>query len=97
MAATTRSSTGGVAGSATSSTGCSRSCCGTLGFQVDLLSCRVFGDGRLGPPFDHLTLLVDGAWLVDVGFGAFALHPLAWGSREDQQDPFGVFRLVGRR
>ncbi len=65
-----------------------------LGFRVDLLSCRVFGDGRLGPPYDHLTLLVDGAWLVDVGFGAFALHPLAWGSREDQQDPFGVFRLV---
>src|SRR6266567_8643850 len=48
---------------------------GALGFDVGLLSARVFGDDRLGPPFDHLTLLVhtadrDGRWLADVGFGS---------------------------
>jgi N-hydroxyarylamine O-acetyltransferase len=65
------------------------------GHHVDLLAARVFGqDGTPGPPFDHLTLLVDGEWLCDVGFGAFTLHPLSWTSREDQQDPFGVFRLA---
>lgn len=65
-----------------------------LGFHVDLLAARVFGGGKLGPPFDHLTLLVDDAWLVDVGFGAFSLHPLRWDSREEQEDPAGPFTLV---
>lgn len=49
-----------------------------LGFNVSLLSVKVFGDeGRLGPPFDHLALRVDldEPWLVDVGFGRHARHP----------------------
>ena len=37
-----------------------------LGHKVTRVSARV-GDG---PPFDHLALLVDDAWLVDVGFGS---------------------------
>jgi len=65
-----------------------------LGHHVDLLAARVFDGETFGPPFDHLTLLVDCEWLCDVGFGAFSLHPLSWTSREDQQDPFGTFRLV---
>jgi N-hydroxyarylamine O-acetyltransferase len=65
-----------------------------LGHSVELLAARVHNGERFGPPFDHMALLVDGSWLVDVGFGAFSLHPLAWASREDQKDPFGVFRLV---
>lgn len=66
-----------------------------LGHHVDLLGARTIGEHqRLGPPLDHLALLVDGTWLADVGFGSFTLHPLAWESREDQHDPFGVFRLV---
>ncbi|UCH26235.1 MAG: arylamine N-acetyltransferase, partial [Trueperaceae bacterium] len=42
-----------------------------LGFEVTLLSARVFGERGLGPEFDHLTLRVDLSepWLVDVGFG----------------------------
>lgn len=32
----------------------------TLGFEVSLLAGRVFGSGGLGPPFDHLALLVTG-------------------------------------
>ncbi|NGY66442.1 arylamine N-acetyltransferase [Lentzea sp. NEAU-D13] len=65
-----------------------------LGYRVEILAARVFGANGLGPPFDHMTLLVDDAWLVDVGFGSFTLRPLSWTTREDQQDPFGVFRLV---
>ena len=65
-----------------------------LGYSVQLLAARVFNGETFGPPFDHLALLVDDAWLVDVGFGAFSLHPLSWTSREDQLDPFGVFRLA---
>lgn len=51
-----------------------------LGFDVQYLSGRVpTADGGLGPPFDHMALLVtiDGVrWLADVGFGEFSLHPL---------------------
>ena len=51
-----------------------------LGFDVTMLSARVpTADGGLGPPFDHMALLVPAGgvrWLVDVGFGDFSLHPL---------------------
>lgn len=51
-----------------------------LGFDVAYLSGRVpTANGGLGPPFDHMALLVtiDGVrWLADVGFGDFSLHPL---------------------
>ncbi len=43
-----------------------------LGFQVDQLSARVHGsNGKLGPDFDHMLLLVhlDESYMVDVGFG----------------------------
>src|SRR5215468_1867636 len=44
-----------------------------LGFGVRRVAARVYGGGKLGPPFDHLCLAVrpadDGApWLADVGF-----------------------------
>ena len=51
-----------------------------LGFDVAMLSARVpTADGGLGPPFDHMTLLVtidNTRWLADVGFGDSFLHPL---------------------
>ncbi|MFI1012908.1 arylamine N-acetyltransferase [Streptomyces sp. NPDC020965] len=73
-----------------------------LGFTVDLLQARVYDDGRLGIPYDHLALLVEsvdesgrpGRWLVDVGFGDHAHHPLAFDERGDQSDPAGTFQLV---
>ncbi|MFF8842890.1 arylamine N-acetyltransferase [Streptomyces sp. NPDC015127] len=71
-----------------------------LGFTVTLYQARVFGDGgRLGIPYDHLTLRVEtedgtGPWLADVGFGDHSHHPLALDDREDQKDPAGVFRIV---
>ncbi|MEU5162902.1 arylamine N-acetyltransferase [Streptomyces sp. NPDC020875] len=74
-----------------------------LGFRVDYLQARVYGDdGRLGIPYDHLALLVEtedgaGRRLVDVGFGEQADHPLAFDLREDQPDPVGTFRIVPAR
>ena len=67
-----------------------------LGYRVGLLSARVNGGGHIGPPLDHMPLRVDLAepWLVDVGFGRFAHHPLRLDVRDDQPDPEGVFRLV---
>ncbi|MFI2367165.1 arylamine N-acetyltransferase [Streptomyces sp. NPDC018833] len=71
-----------------------------LGFTVTLYQARVFGEGgRLGIPYDHLTLRVEpvdgtGPWLADVGFGDHSHHPLALDDRGDQQDPAGVFRIV---
>ncbi len=71
-----------------------------LGYEVDLLAARVpDGDGRLGPPYDHMALRVrtaDGALLLaDVGFGRHSHYPLAYDARGEQAgDPGGVFRLA---
>ncbi|MET7570126.1 arylamine N-acetyltransferase [Streptomyces sp. NPDC005492] len=70
-----------------------------LGFDVELLAARVYGDGgRLGIPYDHLALrvrTVDGAvWLADVGFGTHSHYPLAYEERGEQEDPGGTFRVV---
>ncbi|CAL9412728.1 arylamine N-acetyltransferase [Streptomyces sp. NPDC050585] len=72
-----------------------------LGYEVELLQARVYGDdGRLGIPYDHLALRVraeDGggrAWLVDVGFGDHSTFPLDLDARDEQKDPAGVFRIA---
>ncbi|MFB6438230.1 arylamine N-acetyltransferase [Streptomyces sp. NPDC056411] len=68
----------------------------SLGYDVELMAARVFGDGGLGIPYDHLALRVgtpSGPWLADVGFGRHSHFPLRWDSRADQQDPGGVFRI----
>jgi len=61
-----------------------------LGHDVARLGARVNG----GPPFDHMALLVDGVWLVDVGFGAHSTYPLRFDSRSPQEDPGGEFTIV---
>ncbi|WP_330457794.1 arylamine N-acetyltransferase [Streptomyces sp. NBC_00820] len=70
-----------------------------LGYEVQLLAARVYGDeGRLGIPYDHLALRVrtveGGDLLADVGFGAHSHHPLAFAERGDQTDPAGTFRVA---
>jgi N-hydroxyarylamine O-acetyltransferase len=70
-----------------------------LGAQVTRLAARVYGDGDIGPPFDHLALIVlatdgSGPWLADVGFGSHSDYPLLLDSRAEQDDPAGVFRLA---
>jgi N-hydroxyarylamine O-acetyltransferase len=70
-----------------------------LGAQVVRVGARVYDDGRLGPPFDHLALVVrlrdgSGPWLADVGFGRHSVYPLLLGSRSEQDDPSGRFLLA---
>ncbi|MEU4623705.1 arylamine N-acetyltransferase [Actinoplanes sp. NPDC023801] len=70
-----------------------------LGWTVTRLAARVHGGEHLGPPYDHLVLLVTGSdgtgpWLADVGFGDHAVHPLDFTSRAVQDDPAGRFQLV---
>ena len=71
-----------------------------LGAQVTRVAARVYGgEGKLGPLFDHLALVVrlpggSGPWLADVGFGSNSTYPLRYDSREDQDDPGGRFALA---
>ncbi|MBU2670768.1 arylamine N-acetyltransferase [Actinoplanes bogorensis] len=69
-----------------------------LGYGVERVGARVHGE-RLGPPFDHLALLVttpggDGPWLADVGFGRHSTDPLDFRLSSPQSDPGGVFTMV---
>ncbi len=68
-----------------------------LGFPVSMLSAQVFAsDGTLSHPFDHMVLRVDldERYLVDVGFGAHASHPLRVDRPQPQADPGGEFLVV---
>ena len=70
-----------------------------LGAQVSRVAARVYGEAGLGPPFDHLALIVrpadgSGPWLADVGFGRHSDYPLLLEARDDQDDPAGRFRLA---
>ncbi len=72
---------------------------GALGARVQRLAARVYAEGGLGPPFDHLALAVTGTdgsgpWLVDVGFGSHSVYPLRFADRAEQADPGGQFGLV---
>ncbi len=72
-----------------------------LGARVRRVAARVYGnDGGLGPPFDHLALVVrlpdgTGPWLADVGFGSHSTYPLLADARAEQADPGGRFLLAG--
>jgi N-hydroxyarylamine O-acetyltransferase len=70
-----------------------------LGAQVIRVAARVSGDGGLGPPFDHMALIVtpadgSGRWLADVGFGSHSTFPLRLDERGEQDDPGGRFQLA---
>jgi N-hydroxyarylamine O-acetyltransferase len=70
-----------------------------LGGRVQRVAARVYGATGLGPPLDHLALVVhlpdgSGPWLADVGFGSHSTYPLAFESRAAQQDPAGTFLLA---
>lgn len=68
-----------------------------LGYSVKMISARVFDKEKgLGPEFDHLAIIAsidNNNYLVDVGFGEFAFHPLAVKLNREQTDPRGIFRI----
>ncbi|MBX3061134.1 MAG: arylamine N-acetyltransferase, partial [Anaerolineae bacterium] len=67
-----------------------------LNFKVTMLSAAVaIDETTYGPPFDHMTLMVELAerWLVDVGFGDSFLEPLRLDSAEEQVQGERAYRL----
>jgi N-hydroxyarylamine O-acetyltransferase len=68
-----------------------------LGYNAELHAAQVFrADGTLGPPLDHAAIVVslDEDWLVDVGFGRFARHPLRLSGVDAQPDPDGEYLVL---
>ena len=68
-----------------------------LGYTASLRAAQVFRpDGTLGPPLDHAAIVVelDEPWLVDVGFGRFARHPVRLSGVDAQSDPDGEFLVL---
>ena len=69
-----------------------------LGFDAEMVSCRVFNVKKqdYGAEFDHLAILVkigESRYLTDVGFGDFTRKPLHFVLGETQHDPNGTFVL----
>ena len=67
-----------------------------MGFDLDLVSAQVAGDGGYGPDFDHLALLVRVGgeyWLADVGFGDSFVEPLRLEEGALQEQTHGAYRL----
>ncbi len=69
-----------------------------LGFRVILAMGRVYDRNRnaYGPAFDHMLIIADcekEKWLVDVGFGDFAMHPLKLALDLPQADRNGHFLI----
>ncbi|MFN8475984.1 MAG: arylamine N-acetyltransferase [Anaerolineae bacterium] len=72
-----------------------------LGYDVTLLSAGVYGgDGKPGPEYDHLTLLVRAPgdptpWLADVGFGEGFREPLRLDVAGEQIRNGRAYRIEG--
>ena len=68
-----------------------------LGFHGTMVSARVFQDGKPGPEFDHLVLLIETGerLLADVGFGDSFLEPLPLDAEEESFQDGGSYRLIG--
>ena len=68
-----------------------------LGFNVTMLSARVANaEGRFGPDFDHMTLMVtlDEHYLVDVGFGDSFREPLFMDERGQQVQGRRAYNII---
>ena len=65
-----------------------------IGYEVEMLSARVFGgEGEPGPEFDHMLLRVDRDYIADVGFGDSFTEPLRF-SEGVQDQATGKYRIV---
>jgi N-hydroxyarylamine O-acetyltransferase len=67
-------------------------------FETIMVSARTYNydQGNFGPEYDHMGILVyvhNILYLVDVGFGDFAMQPLELDFQIDQDDARGVYRM----
>jgi N-hydroxyarylamine O-acetyltransferase len=69
-----------------------------IGFDVKMVSARVFNNAKVyGAEFDHMAIIAkidEAEYLVDVGFGEFAFHPLKIELDKEQVDPRGKFIIT---
>lgn len=68
----------------------------SLGYQVRRVMGRVVSGRNIGPEYDHLALIVTIGgedYLVDVGFGDFALQPLSITTNRLQSDGRASFAI----
>jgi N-hydroxyarylamine O-acetyltransferase len=69
-----------------------------IGFNVKMISARVHSkNNEFTPEFDHMALVVEidrKKYLVDVGFGEFALFPLSISNDLEINDPRSTFRVT---
>lgn len=68
-----------------------------MGFTAKVVSARVFNPEKsYGPEYDHMAIIVtldEEDYLVDVGFGEFAFHPIPLKAGKETHDPRGEFRV----
>ena len=66
-----------------------------LGFDSRMVSASIFHEDTLGPPFDHMSIIVqlDDLWLVDVGYGDLFVQPLKIVPGIIQNDQFKIFKI----
>src|SRR5215831_10891850 len=68
-----------------------------IGFTVKMVSARVYrSKDDYSPEFDHMALIAEinsDHYLVDVGFGEFALHPIRIEINSETSDPRGIFKI----
>ncbi len=70
-----------------------------IGFEAKMVSARVYNNNTktFSPEFDHLTLIVsikEDDYLVDVGFGEFAFHPIKIQVGRETFDRGGIFKVI---
>lgn len=68
-----------------------------IGFTTTIIAAQVFNqEGQLGPPFDHLCILISldsKRWLADVGFGDLFMKPIVIQANTIQFDARNYFKI----
>lgn len=67
-----------------------------IGFDNYLISARIFNEGKYGPEYDHMSIIVNlnELWLVDVGFGDLFIEPLKIEANVQQEDQFKFYKIA---
>jgi N-hydroxyarylamine O-acetyltransferase len=68
-----------------------------VGYKGYIISARVYSDGKPGPEFDHMALIVEAGgkqWLCDVGFGDSFIEPLEMVPGKEQKDIWRTYKIT---